>query len=182
MPEITIGSGGGNAEAGVYVLTLKSVGEPHMVTMPENSPFGSGDIMMMDWVWTLPNGEDVRESTTMASGPKSKFFARVVALNNGRAPMLGEKVNTDNYIGRRVIGTITIKESGYPKIVSVSAMPLEMQQQAFAQATGAPVAVAAPQQLHPQPQQLAPSHPQAQPPVVSPLRAQAAAPADDLPF
>lgn len=174
MPEITIGANISNAEAGSQVGTLRKVSEPHLVTMPENSPFGGGDVWMMDWEWDLPNGETLRESTSTASGPKSKFFERIMALNNGRAPMVGEKINTDAFVGRSAILTIAIKESGWPKIVNVGAIPLALQQQAFAAATGlpptgAPVSAPAPQPLHPA----------AAPAAVSPLRPTTERPDDD---
>ncbi len=175
MPEITIGANTSNAEAGSHVGTLLKVSEPHLVTMPENSPFGGGDVWMMDWEWALPNGETLRESTSTASGPKSKFFERIVALNNGRSPQVGEKVNTDKYIGRSAILTISITESGWPKITNVGAIPLALQQQAFVQATGLPQQTQpAPQPLHP----VAAAQP-AQPAVVSPLRPTTERPADD---
>lgn len=162
MPQITIGT---NAEAGVYFATLKRVSEPYEKTWPDGSVNDQ-----MDWEWLLPTGETLKESTSTATGPRSKTYERLVALNNGRAPLAGQRIELNDYLGRRAILTLTIKENGWPKITNVGAVPLEQQQQDFAAATGAPVSAVAPQQLHPQP---------AAAEVISPLRPTTERPADD---
>lgn len=131
MPQITIGP---NAEAGVYVGTLQKVSDPYEKEWNDGTKS-----MQLDWSWVLPNGEPVRESTSVATGPKSKLFMRMAALNGGKGPRIGEAVELNDYVGKRAILTIEINANGYPKIVNVGAIPAEMLQRDFAAATGAPV-------------------------------------------
>lgn len=162
MPQITIGP---NAEAGVYIGTLVKVGDPYDKTWADGTTN-----QQMDWAWLLPNGEPVRESTSTATGVKSKTYERLVALRGGKAPSVGERIELNDYAGYRAILTIEINANGYPKVKSVGAIPTEMLQQSFAAATGAPVSAVAPQQLHPQPAAVE---------AVSPLRPTSERPADD---
>lgn len=171
MPQITIGSGGGNAEAGTYVATLDRVDGPREITTKDGSVMD-----IFEWHFVLSNGETVKGTTSTASGPRSKLYGWLMALNNGKAPKINDLVELNDFRGRRVSITIEIKADGWPKIVTVSAIPLEVQQQQFAGATGAPIKKSGTPALQP----LQPIAGKSDV-VVSPLRAVAAA-EDDLGF
>lgn len=134
MPQITIGSGGGNVEAGAYVATLDRVDGPREITLKDGSVMD-----ILEWRFVLPNGEAVKGTTSTASGPRSKLYGWLMALNSGKAPKINETLELNDYRGRRVVITIAIKDDGWPKITDVGPLPVEEQQRDFAAATGAPV-------------------------------------------
>lgn len=148
MPEITIGGDGGNADAGVYIGTLQAVTGPRPITLQDGS-----QMEVLEWRFVLPSGEPVRGTTSLASGPRSKMFKWITALNNGRSPAMKSKLNTDELIGRQAVITVEIKGDGWPKIADVGPVPEALLQQQFVQATGLPSQQPAPQ---PAPQAPAP--------------------------
>lgn len=134
MPQITIGTGGGNAEAGAYTATLDRVDGPREITLKDGSVMD-----ILEWRFILPNGEAVKGTTSMASGPRSKLYAWLMALNNGKAPKINDTLELNDFRGRRVVITIEIKADGWPKIANVGPLPVEDQQRDFAAVTGTPV-------------------------------------------
>jgi len=136
MTTIRISRGATNADvdAGVYEVTLSGVDGPKTI-YPANAPEGTD---ILDWRFVLDDGREVAGTTSTASGPRSKMYGWLTALNSGRAPEVDDEIDTDELIGRRAIATIEISPSGWPRIANLGAIPVATQQQRFAQSTGAP--------------------------------------------
>lgn len=143
MPFITVKSGAVEIPDGVYPVTLVEVKGPRPVTA-QRGPKAGEEIMLIDWIFAIDDGEldgtVVEAATSTASGPKSKMFAYLTALLNGKPPAVGASFEPGDLQGRRALATIRTDESGWPRIENLGAMPASMQGQGFAKATGAPVA------------------------------------------
>lgn len=178
---ITISSGSTSSfqgEDGVYVLTLVDISEPRTI-FPQRGVNAGKEVNLRDWTFAFENGDEVTEGASTASGPKSKTYAWLTALLGGQPPQIGQSYPKAQLVGRMALGTIRRDEGGWPRLVNLSAMPQQMLQQQFAQATAAPTqqpvaaaapvaqpapapaVVAAPQAVQPQPVPLQPApHPQ----------------------
>lgn len=175
----TISSGGPGGDNdvpdGVYPVILTAIGEPKTVTA-RRGPKAGQDIQLIDWSFAIDqpghplDERELVESTSTASGPKSKLHAWITAFMNGVAPAAGTKIAKSQLIGRRALATVSHDEGGWPRISNLGALPLAMQQAAYAQATGAPVAQPAPA-----------TFPAPMPVPAAPV-AVGAKPDDDLPF
>lgn len=191
MTTLTITQGGPDIDDGTYPMCLMKLEGPKTI-VPQSGPNAGQDIDIYDWLFQTSAGVEIPDSTSTASGPRSKMYAWLTALQNGRPPAVGQSFASEELIGRWVLGTIRRNEAGWPKIAQLVALPAEMQQQQFAQATGAPTAApAAPGPVAPPqvPQAPAPGTFVAPPPVQAPQSAgqpPVVVPAglvqDDLPF
>lgn len=175
---ITVSAGGPPPEAdvpdGVYAVILTDIKDPRTVHV-QNGKRAGQDMDLRDWVFAIDqpehalDGRELDASTSLASGPKSKQFGYLTALNNGVPPLTGAKFSKADLIGRRALATIYHDDGGYPKIGNLGAMPAHMQTAGFGVQTGAPVTAAPPTP--------------AAVPVAQQVQPAAAAPAgDDLPF
>ena len=181
QPFITVKSGGPEIPEGVYPVFLKSISDVRTVTA-QRGPKAGQDIDLLDWIFTIDtpgqpyDGLDIDVSTSTASGPKSKMYAFLTALFNGVAPATGTQFTKQQLVGRGALATVKRDEDGgWLRITNLSAIPIGMQQQRFAQATGSPVVQ--PPAVNPVP--AASTIPQQ--PILQPVGA-AAAQTDDLPF
>lgn len=180
MPTVQITAGGPDIQDGSYPLQLVKVTGPRMF-IPEQGQNAGKEVYVYDWTWRTRNhkGEaiELEETSSTATGPRSKLFEWVTALRNGVAPAVNEAINLDEYVGRLTLGQIQRDppQTGWPKIVQMMALPPAMQQQIFGQATGAPVQPAPAPQAAPQ----APAAPQAAPTPISAAPSAQAAPAAD---
>ena len=152
MPSVTVTSGAPDIADGVYPVVLVEIKgdlnnpeNPKVVTA-QRGPNAGQDIELWDWHFAVNTGPgqpgdsvELSESTSTASGPRSKMYAYLTALRNGVPPAIGENIQFESLYGRQALATIRKDESGWPRIVNLGAMPTTMQQQQFAQATGAPV-------------------------------------------
>lgn len=158
--KISRGPGSADIDAGVYEVTLAAVDGPKTI-YPANAPEGTE---VLDWRFVIDDGSEVSGTTSTASGPRSKMYGWLTALNSGKPPEIDDEIDTDTLIGRRAIATIEISPSGWPRIANLGAIPVQTQQKRFAQTTGAPVQ-AAPQDLPQQeivpPRRPAPTRPAA---------------------
>lgn len=161
---ITVSAGGPPPDQdipdGVYPVILTAISDPKTVTARRGQNAGK-DIDLIDWTFAIdyPNNPlDERlleDSTSTASGPRSKMYAWLAALHNGVALAVGTRLQKSDLVGRQALATVIHDEGGWPRIGNLGAMPASMQQQRFAQQTGAPVqapgapapAAAAPQPL-----------------------------------
>lgn len=172
MPFITIKSGAVEIPDGVYPVTLVELKGPRAVTA-QRGPKAGEEIQLIDWIFAIDDGEldgtTIEAATSTASGPKSKMYAYLTALFNGKAPQVGTSFEPSDLCGRRALATVRTDESGWPRIENLGAMPAAMQQKGFAQKTAA----AAAPEGSPAPAAAA----------SAPLREQVAAgTGDDLPF
>jgi hypothetical protein len=202
MPFVEIKKSGPDVPDGAYPMILTAIeGDPenpnqprHVV--PETGPNAGKDLYFWDWKFriNIPGDHPLNETpefkygTSTATGPRSKMFGLLTALLNGQRPAVGMAFEMNDLIGRQVYATVQRDEAGYCDIVGFSPVPAHLQQQAFAQTTGAPTQgtpvapqpAAAPPQ--PAPGQFVPQ--QVIPPVpagyVAPQAGQR--PPDDLPF
>lgn len=147
-----------NLENGVYEVTLVDISEPRTI-LPQTGKNAGKEVQLRDWTFALDNDTQITGSASIASGPKSKTFSWLTALLGGAPPAVGQAFSKPDLIGRTALATINIDENGWPRIMSLSAMPRQRTQ------TPAPAPAAAP--VAPAPVRRAPT------PV---------APASDLPF
>lgn len=162
QPLITINRGGQdipeNFQPGPYMVVLANLAGPKTVTA-QRGPKAGQDIQLFDWIFNIFDGDfaelEVQASTSTASGPKSKLYGYITALQGGKPPAVGAQFNRDDLIGKLALATISIDEGGWLRIDNLSAVPASMLAGKVAQATGAPVtqpgapapvAAAAPQQ------------------------------------
>lgn len=172
MPFIEIKSGSVEIPDGVYPVTLVELKGPRTV-MANQGPKAGQEVQLIDWIFAIDDGEldgtPIEAATSTASGPKSKMYAYLTALFNGKAPAIGATFEPSDLCGRRALATVRTGESGWPKIENLGAMPASMQQTKFAAATGAATTPA--------------GSPAPAAATAAPLReAVAAGTADDLPF
>lgn len=141
MPFITVNQSGPDIEDGVYPVILVDIKGPKTV-MAQRGPKAGQEIDLLDWEFAVDDGARegtvISSSTSTASGPRSKMFAYITALSNGVAPAIGANFEKQDLVGRRALATIRKDDTGWPRIENLGAMPVSMQQQKFAQQTGAP--------------------------------------------
>lgn len=176
---VTVSAGGPPPDQdipdGVYPVILTALSDPKTVTARRGKNAGQ-DIDLIDWTFAIDypgNPLDERildDSTSTASGPRSKMYAWLAALHNGVAPAVGARFQKSDLVGRMALATVVHDEGGWPRIGNLGAMPTSMQQQRFAQTAGTPIQAA--------------GAPAAAAPAAQPLRQAVAAGvgADDLPF
>lgn len=195
-PFITVGSGGPNIPDGVYPVALTGITGPKRVTAQRGQNAGK-EVDLLDWTFVVMGGEhedtEIEATTSTASGPRSKLYSFLTALFGGQAPPVGTALEIADLTGRLALATIQRDDSGWPRIVSLGAMPQQMLSQQFARTAGLPAASATTASLAPVvPQQAVPAAPVAAAPAqpaaapqqpAAPLREQVAQAAPgDLPF
>lgn len=145
MPFIEVSQSGPDIPDGVYPVTLVDIKGPKTVTA-QRGPKAGQDIDLLDWDFAVDDGEHdgvvIQATTSTASGPRSKMYGFLTALFNGVAPQIGAGFEKPDLVGRRALATVKKDEGGWLRIENLGAMPVSMQQQKLAKATGAPVAVA----------------------------------------
>lgn len=165
---------------GVYLLQLTKIGEPRTITA-KKGPNAGKDFSLIDWDFAIEAPQTpyhdriMSDSTSTASGPKSKMYEWLTALLGGLPPQAGRQMKRSELVGRMVLGTVHHDEGGWPRIASLSAVPQSMLGQQFAQATGAPVQGAPATPQAPAGGFVAPPASQIPPPATGPVQ-------DDLPF
>lgn len=147
---ITVSAGGPTAENdlpdGVYPVILTALSDPKTVTA-RRGPKAGQDIDLIDWTFAVDSpghpldGRELNESTSTASGPRSKMYAYLTALFGGTPPPAGTKLTKEHLLGRRALATVTHDEGGWLRIGNLGALPPQM---APAPAGVAPVAAPAP--------------------------------------
>lgn len=145
MPLIEVKSGGASdIPDGVYPVILVDIKGPKTVTA-QRGPNAGTDIDLFDWVFAVDqpgdplDGKEIEASSSTASGPRSKMYAFLTALLNGVAPAVGKGFEKVDLVGRRALATVQRDPDGWPRLVNLGALPIAMQQERFAQATGTPV-------------------------------------------
>lgn len=150
-PFFTVSKGGPPPEQdipdGVYVVQLRDIKDPRTVSITRGPKAGQ-EMDLIDWIFvvadpTNPNdGRQLDESTSTATGPRSKAFAWITALLGGRPPAVGQQFSKADLIGRLALATVNHGDDGmgWPSIANLGAVPASMLAQSVAQATGAPLA------------------------------------------
>jgi len=129
---ISAGAPALDIEPGAYSATLTAISEPRTI-LPASGPNAGQEVEILDWTFVLDGDEEIRGTTSLSSGPKSKLFAWMTALLGGKAPAVGSELawTDDGHVtlggeqldGRVVNVTISISENGWPKITTLSAIP-----------------------------------------------------------
>jgi hypothetical protein len=142
---ITAGAPALDIEPGTYEATLAAISEPRTI-FPTTGANAGQEVEILDWTFVLDGGEEIRGTTSLSSGPKSKLFGWMTALLGGKAPEVGAALawTDDGHVtlggqqldGRIVNATIGLNEGGWPKITALSAPPVK-------RSRPAPVAAAA---------------------------------------
>lgn len=183
---ITVTQGGPDIADGTYPMCLTKLEGPKTI-VPQKGPNAGQEVDILEWTFQTQEGIELQENSSTNTGPRSKAYAWLTALQNGAAPAPGQSFRAGDLVGRWVLGQVRRDppETGWPKIAQLMPMPTSMAQQQFARQTGAPVAGrpddptplpnAVPPQTAPAPGQFVAPAPAAP---VSPIRQ----PQDDLPF
>lgn len=126
MPTITVTQGGPDIEPGAYNVYLEKLEGPKRITARQG-PNAGQDVDVYDWLFIVEgstyDGTEIQASSSTASGPRSKMYAWLTALFEGKPPQVGTSFDTNDLVGLRAIATIAKDESGWPRIVSLGAMP-----------------------------------------------------------
>jgi hypothetical protein len=131
MSLITVSKGGVDIEPGTYTVTLVSIEGPKTIT-PRNGPNAGQDVEIFDWLFAIDDegteyhGTEIQATTSTASGPKSKLYGFITALLDGKAPTAGTAFEAGDLCGRVALATISMSDSGWPRIDTLSALPRVM--------------------------------------------------------
>jgi hypothetical protein len=144
--DVVIGAGGLPPEEdtpdGTYPLMLTEIADWREVAGEPGSPYYKPGKTQWyrDWIFRVLDGpyadRRVTASASSASGPKSKQYGFIYALNGGKEPPVGANFTVDDLIGRVALGAVYHDDGGYPKVDKLLAMPVQQVQQQFVQATG----------------------------------------------
>lgn len=126
MAKLTINSGASDIKPGTYEVILVSVEGPKTV-VAKNGPNAGQELRLLDWQFAIDDGGEldgatINDSSSMSSGPKSKFYGWWTALT-GTAPATGSEVDTDLIVGQRALAKVIVSDSGWPKIDALVALP-----------------------------------------------------------
>lgn len=142
MPLITVKPSGPppekDVEDGSYVVILTELKGPKRI-YPDNAGPDGTDIF--EWTFAIDDEEgnrEIQDNSSTASSPKSKMYGWLTALMDGKPPVMGTGFEAKDLVGRRALATIGHNEGGWPKVTNLTAIPKQLLQQKFAQATGAP--------------------------------------------
>lgn len=125
---------------GVYQVGLVEITDPYDFT-PKTGPKAGIPQQRITWLFAVEGGQFdghlVEYHTSMATSSKSKMYGLLAALHGGSPPAIGQQFAKQDLIGRSAL--MTLSQNGeYLDVANLSALPASMQQQRFAQATGAP--------------------------------------------
>jgi hypothetical protein len=142
---LTVSSGAStDIPDGVYPVVLVDIRGPKTV-VAQRGPKAGQEIELLDWDFSIDapghglDGQIVSAGTSTASGPKSKMFEYLTALNGGVAPAVGASFTKEQLAGRRALATVARDSGGWPRIVNLGAVPATLMP-----AAAAPAPVAAP--------------------------------------
>ena len=143
MPLIEVKAGGPDIPDGVYPVTLLDITGPKTI-VAQKGPNAGEEFSIFEWTFAVDSGPykdtEIPESSSTASGPKSKLYGWITALLNGVPPAVGTKFEVTDLKGKRAYATIRRENPGdWPRISNLGAMPVEELQKGFAQTTGAAV-------------------------------------------
>jgi hypothetical protein len=126
MPLFTVSQGGPEIEPGVYQVQLDKVEGPKTI-VPQSGPNAGQEVEIFDWVFIVEAGAyantPIQATTSTSSGPRSKLYAFLTALFGGRPPAVGASFEAADLVGRSALATVTITESGWPRISNLGALP-----------------------------------------------------------
>lgn len=147
---ITVSAGGPSPENdipdGAYPVILTALSDPKTVTA-RRGPKAGQDIDLIDWTFIVDwpghalDTRELVESTSTASGPRSKMYAYLTALFGGTPPPAGTKLTKEHLVGRRAVATVTHDEGGWLRISNLGAVLTPI---VTAPVAPVPAAVAAP--------------------------------------
>lgn len=143
MPLIEIKPGTPMVPAGTYNASLIGIRPRRMVSQFSNPPGQEED--RLEWTWLVdgPDKEvEVTSLTTLATSPKSKIFAYLLALVGPEKAAVGAGFEESDLVGKPVMVSIVVSEDGFSKIDTVVAAPKGKGGKASSNGTAAPVAVA----------------------------------------
>lgn len=129
--------------AGTYEATVQNV-EPDII-VPRTGRNAGKDVPVLRWTWFLDSLDEEVESITSRdpSSEKSNLFKYFVALL-GANRELWLKAETSDLVGRKALVTVSVDaESGYPRIDSVVAKPVQRAGVTPAEVMAAPAAAVA---------------------------------------
>lgn len=129
MPLITVNQGGPDIEAGVYTVILTGIDGPKTI-IPQSGVNAGKEVSIFDWTFAVDEGEyegtEIQATTSVSSGPRSKMYAFLTALLDGKAPAVGASFEATDLVGRRALATISRSESGWPRVENLGALPKAM--------------------------------------------------------
>lgn len=137
MPLFTIGDEGDELKDGTYEMVLISV-TPKTITPKQGDDAGK-ELSGLEWEFVDSEDDEltVKGWTRLYDvlKPKSNMIIWTTALLGAEAIRKGASFDERDLIGRKALITIKNDENGWPKIVSVSALPTRRNVRAAAEAT-----------------------------------------------
>ena len=125
MALITITQGGSDIPDGVYPVILVEL-RPDTLT-PNTGPNAGQEVSVLKWKVAVDEGEyegtELDVTSSIATGPRSKLYSFVTALQGGKTPAIGDEFDAPDLVGRRALATIRRDDTGWPRVVSLGAMP-----------------------------------------------------------
>lgn len=129
MALITVNRGGTDIPPGVYQVILTGIEGPKTI-VPQSGPNAGQDVDIFEWNFAIDDGDldgtEVSATTSTNSGPRSKMYAFLTALLDGKPPQPGQTFEASDLVGRIALATISQTESGWPRIENLGAMPASM--------------------------------------------------------
>jgi hypothetical protein len=136
---ITVNSGAPDIEPGTFTVTLTDISGPRTI-VPKSGPNAGEEVEVLDWTFATEDGQELDAISSLKTGPKSKTIKWLTAFF-GAVPPPGASFDAKDIIGRMAIATVVLDEGGWPRIDTLSALPVARKPKAAAPAPE-PVAAA----------------------------------------
>lgn len=140
------GAGQSDIAPGTYRVTLTEISEVRTQTA-QRGPNAGKEFSIRDWTFYTDDDQEIRDSASISKSNRSKQYQWVTALLGGTPPALDQKLSISQLVGREAIATVDLID-GWPKIVTLSAIPAERSKPASA---ASPAAAARARAAAPQP-------------------------------
>ena len=121
--EFSQGAGQSDIAPGTYRVTLTEISEVRTNTATRG-PNAGKEFSIRDWTFYTDDDQEIRDSASVSKSNRSKQYQWVTALLGGTPPALDQKLSLGQLIGREAIATVDLVD-GWPKIVTLSAIPKE---------------------------------------------------------
>lgn len=121
--EFSQGAGQSDIAPGTYRVTLTEISEVR-TNVATRGPNAGKEFSIRDWTFYTDDDQEIRDSASVSRSNRSKQYQWVTALLGGTPPALDQKLSLTQLIGREAIATVDLID-GWPKIVTLSAIPKE---------------------------------------------------------
>lgn len=135
---ITVNSGAPDIEPGTYTVTLTDISGPRII-VPKSGPNAGEEVEVLDWTFATEDGQELDAISSLKTGPKSKTIKWLAAFF-GATPPAGASFDAKDIVGRMAIATVVLDKDGWPRIDTLSALPVARKPKAAPEVVAAPAA------------------------------------------